>query len=103
MWAQLITFHVKEGKVDDLTQAMEQLQTFEQPDSGLLHTIAMRDQHDPTRVFTFVMFDSEEKARARESDPRRQAGLQALRANLAEILDGAPEFTDLIVIANTVP
>ena len=48
MWAQLITFHVKEGKVDDLTQAIEQLQTFEQPDSGLLHTIAMRDQHDPT-------------------------------------------------------
>jgi hypothetical protein len=61
MWAQLSTFRVREGKVDDLTRAMEQLRTFEQPDSGLLRTIAMQDQLDASRVFMFVMFESEER------------------------------------------
>jgi hypothetical protein len=43
------------------------------------------------------MFESEEKARAREQDPRRQAQLQKARSIMAEIFDGPPEFTDLIV------
>ena len=102
MWAQLSTFRVREGKVDDLTTAIEQLRTIEQPDSGLLRTMALQDQNDATRMFMLVIFESEEKARARESDPRRQEGLQALRANLADVLDGPPEFTDLIVIAESV-
>jgi quinol monooxygenase YgiN len=77
MWAQLSTFRVREGKVDDLTRAMEQLQTFEQPDSGLLRTTAMQDQHDPNRVFMFVMFASEESPSARErpATPRRPSSV----------------------------
>ncbi len=55
----------------------------------------MQDQNDPSRVFMLVVFESEEKARARENDPRRQEGLQAARATMAEIFDGAPEFVDL--------
>ena len=43
------------------------------------------------------MFDSEEKARARERDPRREEGLQAVRATLAEVLAGPVEFVDLTV------
>jgi hypothetical protein len=49
-----------------------------------------------------VVFESEEKARARESDPRRQPGLQALRASLTEVLEAAPEYTDLNVVADLV-
>jgi hypothetical protein len=45
-----------------------------------------------------VVFESEEKARAREQDPRRQEGLQAARAVMADIFEGPPEFTDLIVV-----
>jgi hypothetical protein len=63
----------------------------------------MQDQKDSGRVLVLVVFESEEKARAREADPRRQEGLQALRASLAEVLQAAPEFTDLNVIADLVP
>ncbi len=103
MWAQLSSVRVKEGKADVVGKAMEQLRTFEQPESGLLRTIVMQDQKDPAHVFVLVVFESEEKARARETDPRREEGLQALRTDLAEALEGAPEYTDLSVIADLVP
>jgi len=103
MWAQLSTVRVKEGKTDAVAGAMEQLRAFEQPGSGLLRTIVMEDQKDPTRMFVLVMFESEQKARFRESDPRRQDGIRALRTSLADALDAAPEYTDLTVVADLVP
>jgi heme-degrading monooxygenase HmoA len=103
MWAQLSTVRVNEGEIDTVRTAMEQLRTFEQPDSGLLRTIVMQDQKDPARVFVLVVFESEEKARARENDPRRHEGVQALRASLAEVLQAAPEYTDMIVVSDLVP
>jgi quinol monooxygenase YgiN len=103
MWAQLSTVRVDEDRVDAVTKAMEQLRAFEQPDSGLLRTIVMQEQKDPARVFVLVVFESEEKARARENDPRRQEGVQALRTSLAEVLRAEPEYTDLNVIADLVP
>ena len=39
-----------------------------------MQTLTMRDQNDPELVYTLVVFESEEKARAREQDPRRQEG-----------------------------
>ena len=96
MWAQLMGFKVKPGK--DTAGLREQLQAVEQPDSGLLRTMIMQDQKDPDQYFTLVVFESEEKARARERDPRRQEGLQVLREMLADILAAPPEFTDLAVV-----
>ena len=46
----------------------------------------------------FVVFESEEKARERENDTRRQEGLQAARTIMMDIFEGAPEFTDLTVV-----
>jgi heme-degrading monooxygenase HmoA len=103
MWAQLSTVRVKDGKADVVGKVMEDLRAFEQPDSGLLRTIVMQDQHDPARMFVLVVFESEEKARARESDPRRHEGVEALRASLADVLDGAPEYVDMDVVAEHVP
>ena len=40
---------------------------------------------------------------AREADPRRQEGVQALRDSLAGVLQAAPEYTDLDVLAELVP
>ncbi|MGZ4672561.1 MAG: antibiotic biosynthesis monooxygenase [Ilumatobacteraceae bacterium] len=97
MWAQLITMHLKAGTEANLEKLMEQLGAAEQPDSGLLRTTTMRDTKDPSRVYTLVVFESEEKARERENDPRRLEALQAVRATMAEIFDGAPEFVDLTV------
>ncbi len=58
----------------------------------------MRDQNDPTRVYMLVVFESEEKARAREQDPRRQEGLKPVRWKMAEIFQGTPEFVGLTVL-----
>jgi heme-degrading monooxygenase HmoA len=103
MWAQLISMRLKAGGEAGLAKVLEQLRAIEQPASGLLRSITMRDQNDPNRVLILVVFDSEEKARARESDPRRQAGLQAVRAAMADVFEGAPEFVDLTVIEETTP
>jgi quinol monooxygenase YgiN len=103
MWAQLITTRLKPGREDDLPGLVEQLRAVEQPGSGLLRSTAMHDQNDPSRVYMLVVFESEEAARARESDPRRQEGLQAARATMAEIFEGAPEFVDLTVVGEVSP
>jgi heme-degrading monooxygenase HmoA len=98
MWAQLMKIRVKPETEQDLAGVFEQLQALEQPGSGLLRTMAMRDQSDPSQVYVLVVFESEEKARAREQDPRRLEGLKPAQAALAEILDGPREFVDLTVV-----
>ena len=96
MWAQLIEMRVKPG--EDTAEMVKKIRAAEQPGSGLVRALMMHDQTDPTRVCTLVVFESEEKARAREQDPRRQERLQAARAIMADILAGPPEFTDLVVV-----
>ena len=103
MWAQLITMRLKPGKQETLPELMEQLRATEQPGSGLLRSITMQDQSDPTRVFTLVVFDSEQSARERENDPRRTAGLQEVRAAMADMFDGPPEFVELVVVNDLAP
>jgi quinol monooxygenase YgiN len=99
MWAQLIRVRLKPGQDEGLKRVYEQLQATEQPGSGLIRSTLMRDQSDPNAIYMLVVFESEEKARAREDDPRRHDALQAVRATMAEVYDGAPMFTDLIVVA----
>ena len=97
MWAQLIKTRVKPGREGDMDKLIEQLRAIEQPGSGLVRTTAMHDQSDHLSVYLLVVFESEDAARARESDPRRQEGLQQVRALMGEIFDGPPEFVDLVV------
>jgi quinol monooxygenase YgiN len=98
MWAQMITSRLKPGRDDDLATLTAQLKAAEQPDSGLVHSTATRDSKDPSRVIMFVVFESEEKARQREGDPRRQERLTEARTTMMEIFEGPPEFTDLTVV-----
>jgi len=88
---------VRPEREQDLPGLLEQLHAAEQPDSGLVRTMAMRDQNDPSKLSTFVLFESEEKARAREQDPRREEALTSVRAAMAEMFDGPPEFINLTV------
>jgi quinol monooxygenase YgiN len=103
MWAQLITTRLKPGREGDLPVLLEQLRAVEQPGSGLVRSTAMRDQNDPSRVYMLVVFESEEKARARENDPRRKEALQTARATMAEAFDDNWEFVDLTVVSETSP
>jgi len=95
MWAQLIKMQLKPDK--DTSELDKQIRAAEQPGSGLVRTLVMHDQKDPSQVYALVVLESEEQARAREQDPRRQERLQAARAMMADIFDGPPEFTDLRV------
>ena len=103
MWAQLISIRIKPGREGDIPKLAEQLRATEQPNSGLVRSMMMQDQKDPSRAYTLVVFESEEKARARENDERRQEGLAKVRALMGEILDGAPEFVDLNVVEDMTP
>ena len=103
MWAQMITTRMKAGREDDLPTLVAQLRAAEQPGSGLVHSTATRDAKDPSRVIMFVVFESEERARERENDPRRQDMLQTARATMMGIFEGPPEFTDLTVVGDWSP
>jgi quinol monooxygenase YgiN len=98
MWAQLIKFRVKPGKEANLARGFELLLAAEQPDSGLLRESVLQDQKDPSTFYALVVFESEDKARAREQDPRRTEGLQAVNAIMADTMAGPPEFVDLTVV-----
>lgn len=98
MWMQIIKWRLKPGKESELSALADDLLAVEQPDSGLIRSTTTRDQKDPSAVYTIVVFESEERARARERDPRRQEGLAKVRARMQEIFDGAPEFVDLDVV-----
>ena len=96
MWAQLIKMRLKPGQ--DTAELNKQLQAAEQPGSGLVRSLMMHDQKDPSQLYALVVFESEEKAREREQDPRRQERLQAVRAVMEDIYAGPPEFVDLTVV-----
>ena len=102
MWAQLTKMRLKTKKEQDIAglfkEHLEAIQAYEQPGSCLLRTMAMQDQNDPSRFYVLILFESEEKARAREQDPRRQEALKSAQAAWAEILDGPVEFVDLTVV-----
>ena len=102
MWAQLMKMRMLPGKENELDEMFDQLQAVEQPGSGLLRTTVMSDQSNNGDVYTLIVFESQEKARAREQDPRRQAALVPLQAKMAEIFDGPPEFIDLGVLRDVV-
>ena len=81
MWAQLIKVQLRPGS--DLAALANVLKAAEQPGSGLLRELFMRDQHDPGSAYILAVFESEEKAREREQDPRRAEGQQAIQEMMA--------------------
>lgn len=99
MWAQLITMKQTQGSVRELDALIADLHATEHGGSGLLRSITMTDRADPTSVHVLVVFESEAKARAREADESRAAALAPVRAQMAEMFEGPPDFTDLDVVA----
>jgi heme-degrading monooxygenase HmoA len=96
MWAQLIEMRLGDGQ--DPSEMIRLIRTAEQTGSGLVQSYFMRDQADPQRVITLVVFESEQKARQRENDPRRTEQLASARSMMADLFEGPPSFTDLEVV-----
>ncbi|HLJ69268.1 MAG TPA: ester cyclase [Chloroflexota bacterium] len=101
MWAQLIKSRLRPGKEELLGRITDALEATEQSGSGLVRSTAFRDQNDPSVIYYLPVFESEAEARARENDPRRQEGLQGVRALMAEAFEGAPEFVDLELLSES--
>lgn len=102
MWAQLITMRAKPDRADELIRLGERMRDHEPPESGLLRSTLMRDQKDPAMFHVLILFDSEEKARARENDPRRKDEVARIQAAMAECMEAPPQFTDLAVVRDDV-
>jgi hypothetical protein len=49
-----------------------------------------------------VVFENEEKARAREKSPERLEALKPIRALMSQMFAGPPEFVDLAVVNETI-
>jgi hypothetical protein len=73
------------------------------PDSGLIRSTVATDQNDPSVMYLIVLFESEEKAREREQDPRRREGLKKVGAIMAEVFEPGSEFVDLEVVEELQP
>jgi hypothetical protein len=69
----------------------------------LLRELFMHDSNDADSAYVLVLFDTEEKAREREQDPRRPEGQAALEELMANAVAGQPQFTDFTVVAEWVP
>lgn len=101
MWAQFIKLQLKPGS--DVSALAEVLKAAEQPGSGLVREFFMHVQNDPDSACILSVFESEEKARARERDPRRAEGQKVISELMAKVLAAPPEFTDLTVTEDWVP
>jgi hypothetical protein len=101
MWAQLIKVRLQPDA--ELPAMADLLKEYEQEGSGLVRELFMQETGDPESAYILALFESEEKARTREQDPRRSEGQQATQQLMAKTLAGPPEFTDLTVIAEWIP
>ena len=101
MFGQVMVMDVKPDRVGDLPRIFELLAEAEQPDSGWLRTVVLRDRGDAHRLFTVVVFENEEKARTRENDPRRTEKLSEAQALLREVLAAPPQFHDCDVLLDS--
>ncbi len=98
MWSQQMKLRIRPGTEAQVPAIIEQVRATEQPESGLVRTLVMRDQRDSTAIYVLSVFESEEQARVREQDPRRTEGLQTLNSMMAAVLAGPPEFVNLEVL-----
>ncbi len=80
------------------TELIELLESFEQPGSGLVRQIAIRDQNGSSRVCMQAVVEKRAENHERERDPRRRQGARVSRAKSGKIIDGTSEFVELTVV-----
>lgn len=94
MWAQIIKSRAKPGKEAEIRNLPQEFQT-QDPDSAMPMTeiFTCTNQNDPSEYYTFVVFESEAKARENEGTSGQMAQVKRMR----ELYEGEPEFVGLNV------
>lgn len=93
MWAQVIKSRAKPGKEEEIRNLPQEFEAM----GGMpafLHLFACSNQNDPTEYYTFIVFESEEAARANERTREQDRRVERMR----ELYEGEPEFVDLDVV-----
>lgn len=65
---------------------------------AVVWSTTLRDQSDPSRFYTLVIFKGEEEARKREASPDREE----LIRRMGELFEGQREFVNLEVFDETI-
>jgi heme-degrading monooxygenase HmoA len=93
MWAQLVKMRATpeyEGQFKQFESDWEE-QVGRADGSGWVRTLAFQAANDPSEYYIIAFFESEEKARANETNPKHQE----LIGRMATRLQGEPEYVDL--------
>jgi hypothetical protein len=99
MWAQLVKVRTKDGAAEQFQKISQQWeeQVGRGTDSGWTRSLYLRDAANPNEWYELVYFESEEKARANERNPKHQE----LLGQMLPLLDGQPEYFDLTPVQET--
>jgi quinol monooxygenase YgiN len=100
MWAQLIKARIKPGQEEAFRQTYDEMLDHEREHpTGMVRNYSFRSLKDPGVLYGLIIFESEEKARARERDPETLRVVMRLR----DVMDGQPEFVDLSLVSDFSP
>jgi quinol monooxygenase YgiN len=99
MWAQIIKSRLKAGADEEFRRVNEDIGALAVQRSGWVRSLVLRDQNDPQQIYSVVVFESEEKARATEQTPETQEIVARVRA----VMDGMPEYVDCEVVSDQSP
>ncbi len=96
MWAQLVKARLRPGVEDQLMSVNQRWEdeVGRGTDSGWLRTLSFRGADDPGQLYMIVFFESEEKARANERNPKHQE----IAGQLSQFAEGQLQFVDLTPI-----
>lgn len=94
MWAQFIKARIRSGRDQEAREIAREFEAQSRTDRiGPTRVIVFRNQSDPDEHLTIAYFESEEKAREAERDPKQAE----LIRRYWEVYDGPPEYADLNV------
>lgn len=92
MWAQFIKARIKPGREDEARRIAQEFEAQSRTEGiGPLRVSIFHNQRDPQEHYTVAFFESEEQARAAESNPRHAE----LIRRYWEVYEGPPEYADL--------
>lgn len=94
MWAQIVKVRLKAGVERERDEIREEMKSRISRRPGLVRSVWMQNQADPQEYYTLIIFESEEQARAGESELEADPIFQRMRS----LGEGMPEYVNLDVL-----